>query len=319
MAGVGAGSGQAPLTLHSGVQPARRGPLGQAARRSASVSSRIRVRAISGMAAVPARRASGASGARTVSTGLGGGGGPQGRRTGQGRAGRSHGRGTGPRGEGQAPGPLEPCRCLSPLPLQSASGASLGQGAGRRAPAPRAWPATLSAASVGSSVPLATTGRTAAKVSGPSAQVGCRVSGRAGRQAPEVLELGTASALKPGSGSTLTAVSPPWSCSGWTTVPEPVRSCLGADRPWADPAGLGDPSLPPRGQADGRSPGMDAQHGHRPRCQPSPLAVSSFLLPPPCHGQMGQERAGHQHLGQQGLLGGLCGCTPGSQLCACLG
>ena len=225
MAGVGAGSGQAPLTLHSGVQPARRGPLGQAARRSASVSSRIRVRAIRGMAAVPARRASGASGARTVSTGLGGGGGPQGRRTGQGRAGRSHGRGTGPRGEGQAPGPLEPCRCLSPLPLQSASGASLGQGAGRRAPAPRAWPATLSAASVGSSVPLATTGRTAAKVSGPSAQVGCRVSGRAGRQAPEVLELGTASALKPGSGSTLTAVSPPWSCSGdsATGLPVPVH------------------------------------------------------------------------------------------------
>ncbi|KAG5202389.1 hypothetical protein JEQ12_003779, partial [Ovis aries] len=45
----------------------------------------------------------------------------------------------------------------------SASQGSLGQGAGRRAPAPWAWPATLSAASVGSSVPLATTGRTAAK------------------------------------------------------------------------------------------------------------------------------------------------------------
>ena len=98
MAGVGAGSGQAPLTLHSGVQPARHGPLGQAAQRSASVSSRIRVRAIRGMAAVPARRASGASGARMVSTGPGGGRGPQGRRTGP-RGGR-----TGPRGEEQAPG-----------------------------------------------------------------------------------------------------------------------------------------------------------------------------------------------------------------------
>lgn len=97
-------------TAASATWPARHGPLGQAAQRSASVSSRIRVRAIRGMAAVPARRASGASGAR-----------------------------------------------------MSASRASLGQGAGRRAPAPRAWPATLSVASVGSSVPLVTTGRTAAK------------------------------------------------------------------------------------------------------------------------------------------------------------
>jgi len=97
----------------------------------------------------------------------------------------------------------------------------------------------------------------------------------------------------------------------WTTVPEPVRSCPGADRPWADPAGLGDPSLPPRGQADGRSPRMDAQHGHRPRCQLTPLAVSSFLLPPPCHGRMGQGRAGRQRLGQAGAPRGSLWLHPG--------
>ena len=90
-----------------------------------------------------------------------------------------------------------------------------------------------------------------------------------------------------------------------------MRSCPGADRPWADPAGLGDPGLPPRGQADGRSPRMDAQHGHRPRCQLTPLAVSSFLLPPPCHGRMGQGRAGRQRLGQAGAPRGSLWLHPG--------
>lgn len=56
------------------VQPARRGPSGLAARRSAGASSGTRRRVTGGMAAVPARRASGGSDARTVSAaGLGAG------------------------------------------------------------------------------------------------------------------------------------------------------------------------------------------------------------------------------------------------------
>lgn len=50
--------------------------------------------------------------------------------------------------------------------LQSVSRASLGLGAGKRAPVRRVWPVTLRAASVGSSVPLAITDRTVAKVRG---------------------------------------------------------------------------------------------------------------------------------------------------------
>ena len=66
---------------------------------------------------------------------------------------------------GRAPGPAEPCRPFSPRPLQSASRAPLGWGAGRRAPALWAQPVTPSAVSVGSSVRLATAGRTVTKVS----------------------------------------------------------------------------------------------------------------------------------------------------------
>lgn len=129
--------GAGPLTV-LWVQPARRGLSGRAVRRSAGVSSRTRVPVIGGTAAAPARPASGASGARTVSAGVCG---------------------------GRAPGPAEPCRPFSSRPLQSVSRAPLGWGAGRRAPALWAQPVTPSAVSVGSSVRLATAGRTVTKVS----------------------------------------------------------------------------------------------------------------------------------------------------------
>lgn len=120
------------------VQPARRGPLGRAALRSAGASSGTRRHATAGTAAVSARRASGASGARTVSAGVWG-----------------------------APlGPAEPCRPLSPCPLQSVSLAFSGRGVGRHVSVLRAWPVTPSVASVGSSVLLATGGRIVTKVSG---------------------------------------------------------------------------------------------------------------------------------------------------------
>lgn len=69
-------------------------------------------------------------------------------------------------GCGGALGLAEPRRPLPSRPLQSASPASSGPGAGRRVPVLRARPVTLSAASVGSSVLPATGGRTVAKVSG---------------------------------------------------------------------------------------------------------------------------------------------------------
>lgn len=70
-------------------------------------------------------------------------------------------------GDGGLPlGPAEPRRPLSPHPLQSVSLAFSGRGVGRHVSVPRAWPVTLSVASVGSSVLLATEGRIVTKVSG---------------------------------------------------------------------------------------------------------------------------------------------------------
>ena len=139
--GLARAGGQA-LTWALWLQPVLRGPSGRAARRSVSASRGTRLRVTGETAAVPAKRASGASGVRTVSAGGAGGGG------------------------GKGPSLADPAGPSLLAPLQSASQASLGRGACRHVPALRAWPVTPSAASVGSSVPPATGGRTVTKVSG---------------------------------------------------------------------------------------------------------------------------------------------------------
>lgn len=91
-------------------------------------------------------------------------------------------------GRGMPLGPAEPRRPLSPHPLQSVSLAFSGRGVGRHVSVPRAWPVTLSAASVGSSVLLAIEGRIVTKVSGWPLVAGWGAGHRtrAGRWAPEV-------------------------------------------------------------------------------------------------------------------------------------